>query len=291
MSAELTPGEFRSWEEAVLWLLKQKQYAGLVNDCYYDQPAAAAAQRYLSSAEWHAVSELLPAHPGRVLDVGAGHGITSYALAQSGWQVTALEPDPSDLVGCGAIRRLAAETGVSIDVQPSFGESLPFSDGGFDLVFARQVLHHAKDLDQFCVEMARVLRDGGRFVAIRDHVISRSSDLQAFRDAHPLHRLYGGENAFTLEEYRLALQRAGFAIERQFGSFDSPVNYSPRDTDSIAQELNSRLAFVPGASGMMRALFGSPSGRKLALRALSAVDRRPGRLVSFVCLKPAGRAS
>jgi len=291
MPPETTPGDFRSWEQAVSWLLQQEQYAGLVTDCYYDQPAAAAARRYHSSAEWRAVSELLPSNGGRALDVGAGHGITSFALAQGGWQVTALEPDQSDLVGCGAIRRLAADTGVSIHVQPSFGESLPFPDGSFDLVFARQVLHHARDLGKFCTEMARVLREGGKFVAIRDHVISRPADLEAFRSAHPLHRLYGGENAFMLEEYRNALQSAGFAIERQIGSFDSPVNYAPRDAASIAQEIGSRLAFVPGASGLLRGLLGSAYAGPLALRALTAVDRRPGRLVSFVCRKAVRRAA
>jgi SAM-dependent methyltransferase len=291
MATEASKPDFRSWEDAVRWLLQQQEFAGLVSDCYYDQPAAAAARRYHGSAEWQAVSTWLPARAGRALDVGAGHGITSFALASNGWRVTALEPDPSELVGCGAIRRLAAETGVQVDVQPSFGESLPFEAGAFDLVFARQVLHHARDLGKFCQEMARVLRAGGTFVAIRDHVISRPADLEAFRAAHPLHRLYGGENAFTLEQYRSALQGAGFTIERQFGSFDSPVNYAPRDAASIARELAARLAFLPGAGALLRALFTSAASGPMALRALSSIDRRPGRLVSFVCRKSPGRAS
>ena len=46
---------------------------------------------------------------GQALDVGAGRGIASYALAREGFTVTVLEPDDSHLVGAGAIRSLAEE--------------------------------------------------------------------------------------------------------------------------------------------------------------------------------------
>ena len=48
-------------------------------------------------------------HQLQALDLGAGRGISSYALAREGWQVTALEPDPSMLIGAGAIRSLVAK--------------------------------------------------------------------------------------------------------------------------------------------------------------------------------------
>jgi hypothetical protein len=45
-----------------------------------------------------------------------------------------------------------------------------------------------------CKEIARVLRPSGRFIAVRDHVISKPEDLPKFLDTHPLHNLYGGEH-------------------------------------------------------------------------------------------------
>ena len=41
---------------------------------------------------------MIPRKAGRALDLGAGNGILSYALAREGWSVTAVEPDPSALV-------------------------------------------------------------------------------------------------------------------------------------------------------------------------------------------------
>jgi SAM-dependent methyltransferase len=186
-----------NWEGAVAWLLAQPDRATLVRDCYYDRPATAAAARYEASDEWAAVQALLPQPAGMALDLGAGHGITSYALARAGWRVTAVEPDPSPLVGAAAITALAHAAALPIEVVRSEGERLPFADRTFGLVFARQVLHHARDLGDLCREARRVLRPGGTLVAIREHVISRAADLPRFLEQHPLHRLYGGEHAIV----------------------------------------------------------------------------------------------
>ena len=169
-----------SWEEAVLWLRTQPDQQQLVR-CFYDDPLLDAAARYYASTEWIAVRGLLKGNRGMALDLGAGRGISSYALARDGWKVSALEPDPSEVVGAGAIRSLARDAKLDIGVeQENWGESLPYPDATFDLVYGRQVLHHARDLHQLCREAARVLKPGGTFVATREHVISRAEDLRIF---------------------------------------------------------------------------------------------------------------
>jgi SAM-dependent methyltransferase len=278
-------GKYVSWEEAVTWLLAQSDKQELVRDCYFDSSPEIAADRYWGSDEWKAIGTLLPSIPGRALDVGAGRGIASYALAKAGWKVVAMEPDASNVVGRGAIQRIAQSQGLPIEVVEEFGEHIPAAAASFDLVLGRQVLHHARDLTILCAEVFRVLKPCGKFIAVRDHVITSPEDLPAFLHVHPLHELYGGEHAYQAKQYLSALRAAGFQVEKVLRSFDSIINYAPHTRESLREELRHRFKRLP---------LGSLAGRclrverilDLALAILSRVDRRPGRLYSFVCTKP-----
>lgn len=277
---------FGSWEDAVLWLREQPDKQKLVLDGYYDDPLLAAAERYRCSDEWRAIREYLPDAKGTALDVGAGRGIASYALARDGFQVTALEPDASALVGAAAINALAQEAGLQIDVTQEFSERLPYSDESFDVVFARAVLHHTQDLAAACREFRRVLKPNGRLIAIREHVISRKADLEEFLLIHPLHTLYGGENAFLLQEYQSAISASGLRLHSVLGPLDSAINLSPYTPKSFCKELVQR---VLGKSSRLAELLAgglafSPVWA-VARRALRCVDHRPGRLYSFVAEK------
>lgn len=277
--------KFASWEDAVAWLITQPGQQELVRACYFDRPALAAAQRYRQSDEWCAVRELLPVNLGSVLDVGAGMGIASYALAADGWCVTALEPDPSGLVGGEAIQNLLSEARLEITVVEKWGEGLPFEDDTFDAIHARQVLHHAQDLGQFCKELFRVLKPGGRLVATREHVISDAAQLPKFLAKHPLHDLYGGENAFQRDEYLSCLKAAGFSIRYVLGPWDSVINSSPFTRQKLAELFLARFGHWLGASFWVRIVF-SEAGFRFLRHVLAVVDRRPGRLYTFVADKP-----
>jgi len=212
-----------SWEEAVLWLKSQPQQDELVKACFYDDPLLSAAERFHSGTEWKAVQKLIGPACGKALDIGAGRGIASFALAKDGWATVALEPDTSLIVGAGAIRSLAAEGNVRIDVVETWGEALPFESASIDLVHVRQVLHHAHDLTQLCREIGRVLKPGGMMIAGREHVLSRRQDLGEFLRRHPLHSLYGGENAYLLQEYLEAIDAAGIALAEEVTHFKGVV--------------------------------------------------------------------
>lgn len=279
-----------TWEEAVIWLRRQPDQAELVRACYYDDPLIDAAKRFANSEEWRAARVLLPGSQGRALDLGAGRGIGSYALARDGWWVTALEPDPSRVVGAGAIRSLAKESGLTIEVVERKAERLPFGDEAFDVVYGRQILHHAVDLPGLCREVFRVLKPRGRFIATREHAISRPGDLPVFLEGHPLHKHYGGEHAYLLRDYRAALRSAGFRQTAELGPFDSAVNYFPMTTEewlSVCRRPVSRWAgkwltcrLVSNHHALGRWLLKRLSGW------LSAASDSPGRLYSFVADKP-----
>jgi SAM-dependent methyltransferase len=228
--------------------------------------------------------ELLPPNPGVALDVGAGMGITSCALAAAGWRVVAAEPDPGDLVGAGAIRALAAQAGLEMEVLEVAGEELPTADCTFDLVFCRQTLHHARNLERLCREAHRVLRPGGLLVATREHVVSSTRQLRQFLAAHPLHSIYGGEHAYTLAAYRNALLRAGFTALRAIGPLESVMNYAPLTESGLIDDVARRAARIPAGGEIARLLLRSRF-RKQVLKVLSRCDRKPGRLYSFVATR------
>src|SRR5688500_12525671 len=96
-----------SWEEAVRWYRAQPNNEAEIRNNYFDLPVLVPAERYAASEEFSELLRLLgPGNGRRILDLGAGNGIASFALAKNGWLVTALEPDESGEVGAAAIALL-----------------------------------------------------------------------------------------------------------------------------------------------------------------------------------------
>jgi SAM-dependent methyltransferase len=274
-----------TWAEAVR---RYRAVAGnekSVRDNYFDLPVREAAERFARSEEFAEVSRLLGQGKGRsILDLGAGNGIASYALAQAGWQVMALEPDASAEVGAGAIRLLAAEAGLPITVAEEFGERLPFADDAFDAIHARQVLHHVQNLEMMVAEMNRVMRSGGLLLNTREHIADDEAQLTAFRKQHPLHHLYGGENAYPLKRYLAAFAQAGFHLREMWGPLQSTLNFFP----GTEVERQKTLRQVAGHSYFRvgRLLSWSAPFRAHAIRRATRRDQTPGRIFSFLLEKP-----
>ncbi|HJW52616.1 MAG TPA: hypothetical protein VJ501_11440, partial [Burkholderiaceae bacterium] len=150
------------------------------------------------------------------------------------------------------------------------------------------VLHHTRDLRSACAEYFRVLKPGGCLLALREHVISRPEDLTAFFEVHPLHRYYGGENAYTLDRYVQALVDPGFALSRVLAPLDSAINFAPHSQATLIDEIAGRVGQrVPGAGGLVGRLLRLRPIWAIARTALRPVDHRPGRLYSFIAHRPA----
>lgn len=277
--------ELDSWEAAVESLRADPNAREAVLQNYYDDPVVAAAERFRQSEEWVATAKILSLRQGaRVLDLGAGRGIASYALARAGCRVTALEPDNSKIVGSDAIRTLAAQTSIEVQIIHAYGEQLPLADNRFDLVYGRAVLHHAQDLPALCREVQRVLKPGGRCLFVREHVISHEEDRAIFLRGHLLHRYYGGENAFLLPTYKTAFIDAGLRMQKTFAPFESVINYAPLTRDEFRLRVGAAASHHVGAT-LGKCLSRLQVVRNWYGRHWSRKSNLPGRLYSFLAHK------
>lgn len=229
-----------TWEEAVEMIREKAEYADLVKNAYFESDLVLNVERYYKSQEYQEIQNWLGGlgiNSGKILDIGSGNGISALSFALDGFQVDAVEPDPSETVGAAAIRKLKNHYQIpNITIHESYAEDVRFTANSYDLVFARQALHHANDLNRFVQESYRVLKPNGYMITVRDHVVFDAKDKELFLQKHPLHRFYGGENAFHPEEYEEAFRKAGFAIEKKYKYFDTPVNYFPATKESITPE-------------------------------------------------------
>jgi hypothetical protein len=89
------------------------------------------------------------------------------------------------------------------------------------------------DLTRIRLQRRHLPTIAGRFIATREHVVSRTEDVPAFQAAHPLHRLYGGENAFMLKEYVAAITGAGITLSQVLNPKQSNINLYPETQANI----------------------------------------------------------
>ena len=94
------------------------------------------------------------------LDVGCGGGILAEEFAGMGFRVTGIDPSEQSL---HAARKHAQSMELSIQYQEGTGESIPFADNTYPVVYCCDVLEHVRDLPKVISEIYRVTKPGGVF--------------------------------------------------------------------------------------------------------------------------------
>jgi SAM-dependent methyltransferase len=159
-----------------------------------------------------AVRAVVEAAPRRVLEVGCGWGeLAEWIGRETGAEVIAVDLSPRMV-------ELARERGV--DARLGDVQDLPFPDASFDVAVAAWMLYHVPDLPGGIAELARVVRSGGRLVAITNSM----HHLQELRDLLGI----GPSRASFTRESGDALLRAGFGHVRRI-DVDDEVVFAGRD--------------------------------------------------------------
>ncbi len=146
----------------------------------------------------------------RVLDVGTGTGHTAMALSNGARTVMGVDLTARMVESATS---LAEERGLAnVQFVLSDAMQMPFPSDYFDLVTCRFAAHHFVDPDAAVMEVARVLKPGGR-VVLADHIAPENTKLDRF--INRLDRLRDGSHVreWTIQEWLERLGRA--AVDAQ----------------------------------------------------------------------------
>ncbi|HZT24658.1 MAG TPA: methyltransferase domain-containing protein [Pseudolabrys sp.] len=152
-----------------------------------------------------------PQKSWRGVDIATGGGHVAYTFAPHVARMWATDITQEML---DMVRAEAQKRGLSnIRTAYAKAEALPFEDASFDLVTCRIAPHHFDSIPDFLSEVHRVLKAGG-VCAVVDNVVPAGSvgdyvnAFERFRDPSHL-------RAWTMEEWRAALTKAGLKLEHE----------------------------------------------------------------------------
>jgi ubiquinone/menaquinone biosynthesis C-methylase UbiE len=191
------------------------------------------------------IAELIrPSH--RVLELGAGAGLHSRALLQTGAEVIASDISPNSL---SLLKQRFQNTPGNLKTEVADMESLPFETSSFDVIASAGSLSYG-DPHEVDAEVRRVLRPGGMFICV-----DSLNHNPVYRANRWLHYLRGNRSKSTLKRMpdlaRIRALGEGFSSVnvRYFGalSFAIPVvarllneNTAQTASDRIDQLLGVR---------------------------------------------------
>jgi SAM-dependent methyltransferase len=154
----------------------------------------------------------------RVLEVGAGSGRDSVALAEAG--ATAILLDYSE-ASLEVARDVAARAGRRVHLVRADALRMPFRDGTFQVVFHQGLLEHFRDPLPLLRENVRVLAAGGILLVDVPQRFHMYTVLKHFLIA--LGKWFAGwETEFTIDELERLMRRAGVTVIGRYGSWMVP---------------------------------------------------------------------
>lgn len=182
----------------------------------------------------------------RVLEVGAGTGRDSDAIASLGAEVWTLDYSEESL------RLMSDHLEHEVRIVCGDALSLPIASETFDLVFHQGLLEHFRNPGELLAENYRILRPGGYLlvdVPQRFHYYTLAKHILMFLDKW----FAGWETEFSAGELKGLMTNQGFEVEDMYGhNLYPPIWY--RGVRRVALKAGVRLPMYPLTSPPMLSL-------------------------------------
>ena len=211
--------------------------------------------------------------PGeRVLDVACGTGIVARIAAQKlspGGSVAGLDSDPAMLAVAASLVS-SSDDDVRYDWHCASAQKMPFGDAGFDAVICVQGLQYFPDCLAALHEIRRVMKRGGRFVAVVWSALEECKGPLALSralrrrdiDAASISKAYSMGDP---DRMRQLLAKSGFGnVETRTGTTASRFPSSRHFVDAMAAGSLSSRAAIGKVREEERATFYEEVDRELA---------------------------
>jgi SAM-dependent methyltransferase len=213
-----------------------------------------------------------------VLEVGAGSGRDSLALARAGAIAVVLDYSPASL---DVVRGLARRDGVPVHLVQADALAMPFRDGSFQVVFHQGLLEHFRDPRPLLVENARVVKSGGRLVVDVPQTFHLYTAMKKVLIA--LGAWFAGwETQFSVGQLERLLASTGLRVRRSYGEWMVPGLWYRVTREVLRRGVGVRLPLEPRGpswwSGSWERLRATLHGRRWALstcHVIGTVAERP----------------
>lgn len=168
-----------------------------------------------------------------VLDVGCGlGGVARFAASHYGSRITGVDLTP-EFVMTGQVMNTWVNLQDRVTLEQGSAMALRYEDGSFDKAYMMHVGMNIADKPSLMKELFRVLKPGGR-LGVYD-IMRTSAEELTF--PVPWASEPGGSALATVDEYRLALESAGFLVAGE------------RDRHEVAVKFFDRLKASTTAAG------------------------------------------
>jgi ubiquinone/menaquinone biosynthesis C-methylase UbiE len=188
---------------------------------------------------WDAVfTRHLAPPPGRVLDIGTGHGYLANVACRLGYEAAGVDIAESMV---DEARKRASSLGQQIDFRVTDADVLPYEDASFVGVTERNVLWTMPNPERSLREFWRVLEPGGRLLVIESKWLVERTD--------PVETALGGVPNLDehYREFRNDLPLMGGAFADEIAALLSACGFVDIEIDPLDEVHAARAA--EGAAG------------------------------------------